>query len=121
MLTRIRSEAREPGGGSEAGGTLRFTFDGREMTGRAGDSVAAALLAGGVLRFRDSAVAGAPRGPFCLMGVCFECLVEIDGQGNCQACMVPLAEGMTVRSQSGGPQVVAPAAGRRAPGQGETT
>lgn len=98
MLTRIRDDAPEE--------PLRFTFDGREMTGRAGDSLAAALLAAGVLCFRDSAVSAAPRGPFCLMGVCFECLVEIDGVANCQACLVPLAEGMAVRSQRGGPQVL---------------
>ncbi|SMF77076.1 2Fe-2S iron-sulfur cluster binding domain-containing protein [Tistlia consotensis] len=103
MLKRLELD---DGGGSGAAGPVRFTFDGREMTGRAGDSLAAALLANGVLQFRESAVSRQPRGPFCLMGVCFECLVEIDGVANWQACMVPLAEGMTVRSQRGGPAVV---------------
>lgn len=91
MLKRIKDDDEDK--------TVRFTFDGREMRGRAGDSLAAALLANGALRFRNSPVSGRPRGPFCMMGVCFECLVEIDGVANCQACMVPLAEGMVVHSQ----------------------
>jgi predicted molibdopterin-dependent oxidoreductase YjgC len=80
---------------------LAFTFEGQALEGRAGDSVAAALLAGGHAHTRDSAVSGAPRGPYCMMGVCFECLVEIDGVGNRQACLVPLGAGMAVRRQRG--------------------
>nr|MCU0888750.1 (2Fe-2S)-binding protein [Rubritepida sp.] len=72
---------------------LAFTFEGEALEGRAGDSVAAALLAAGHVHTRDSVVSGAPRGPYCLMGVCFECLVEIDGVGNRQACLVPLRAG----------------------------
>jgi predicted molibdopterin-dependent oxidoreductase YjgC len=116
MLTRLEDDSE---GGAPArqapDRVLRFTFDGRPLAGRPGDSLAAALLANGVVRFRESPVSGAPRGPFCLMGVCFECLVEIDGVANWQACMVPLAEGMAVRTQQGGPQVVA----ERAPLAGE--
>lgn len=94
MLKRIADDAA-----TEAGPPVRFTFDGRPLAGRAGDTLAAALLANGVLRFRRSQVSGAPRGPFCLMGACFECLVEVNGRANRQACMEPLAEGMAVRSQ----------------------
>jgi predicted molibdopterin-dependent oxidoreductase YjgC len=81
------------------GPTLHFTFEGEAMTARAGDSVAAALLAAGVGRFGDRPVGGAPRGPWCMMGVCFDCLVEIDGIASRQACNTPLAEGMAVRRQ----------------------
>lgn len=80
---------------------LNFTFDGRAMTGRAGDTVAAALLANGVSTCRETPVSGAPRAPYCLMGVCFDCLVVIDGVGNRQGCLVPLAEGMTIETQHG--------------------
>ncbi|MEX2630317.1 MAG: (2Fe-2S)-binding protein [Tistlia sp.] len=112
MLTRLEDESEGAETGRQAPAqVIRFTFDGRPLTGRHGDSLAAALLASGVLRFRVSPVSGAPRGPFCLMGVCFECLVEIDGVGNLQACMVPLEEGMAVRTQGGGVRVVAGAAG----------
>ncbi|PZU92730.1 MAG: (2Fe-2S)-binding protein [Chelatococcus sp.] len=80
---------------------LNFTFDGRAMAGRAGDTVAAALLANGVTTCRETPVSGAPRAPYCLMGVCFECLVVIDGVGNRQGCLVPLADGMTIETQHG--------------------
>lgn len=71
----------------------------------AGESVAAALLAHGVASVRATAVSGRPRGPYCMMGVCHDCLVEIDGAQNRQACRVQVAEGMRVRRQSGARQV----------------
>ena len=85
------------------GGELsgRFSFEGEVIEFAAGDSVAAALLAAGVTVLRESAVSGAARGPFCLMGVCFDCLVEIDGMGGRQACLVAAAEGMVVRRMRG--------------------
>ena len=84
-----------------AGEALRFTFEGRTIDARPGDSVAAALFADGVRSVRETPVSGAPRGPFCMMGVCYDCLVEIDGTPNRQACMVEVRAGMTVRRQSG--------------------
>ncbi|KRD95921.1 (2Fe-2S)-binding protein [Bosea sp. Root381] len=83
------------------GPSLGFTFDGRAMTARAGDTVAAALLANGVAACRQTPVSGAARGPYCMMGVCFECLVVIDGIGNRQGCLVPLREGMRIETQAG--------------------
>jgi D-hydroxyproline dehydrogenase subunit gamma len=80
---------------------IRFDYEGRSMTARPGDTVAAALLAAGEATFRNTAVSGAPRAPYCMMGVCFECLMEIDGVGNRQACLTPVAEGMQVRRQRG--------------------
>ena len=47
------------------------------------------------------AVSGAPRLPYCMMGVCFDCLVTIDGVGNRQGCLVPVAEGMQIEIQKG--------------------
>ncbi|KQU51173.1 (2Fe-2S)-binding protein [Bosea sp. Leaf344] len=86
---------------ADSGASLNFSFDGRAMRGRAGDTVAAALLANGVQACRQTPVSGAPRGPYCMMGVCFECLVVIDGVGNRQGCLVPLREGMRVETQAG--------------------
>ena len=80
---------------------VTFTFDGIRITASAGDSVAAALLAAGIRACRTTPVSGAPRGPYCMMGVCFECLVRIDGVGNRQGCLVPVQEGMTVETQKG--------------------
>ena len=84
-----------------APGAVRFSYEGRDIEARSGDSVAAALLAAGVLDVRATPVSDAPRAPYCMMGVCFECLVEIDGVGNRQACLTFVAEGMRVRRQRG--------------------
>lgn len=83
----------------EAAGSL--VFEGRALPFASGQTVAGALLAAGVTRFRETAVSGEARGPWCLMGVCFECLVSIDGQENRRACMVPAREGMQVHRQHG--------------------
>ncbi len=81
--------------------TVTITFEGRAIEVPAGISVAAALLVGGVDNFRSSVVAGTPRGPYCMMGVCFECLVEIDGVPARQSCLVPVRDGMAVARQVG--------------------
>lgn len=80
---------------------VSFTIDGRPVSARAGDSVAAALLANGVTACRNTPVSGAARGPYCMMGVCFDCLVTIDGTGNRQGCQVRVAPGMAVETQNG--------------------
>ena len=66
-----------------------------------GTNVAAVLLAGGIRTFRTTPVSGSPRAPYCMMGVCFECLVEIDGHPNRQACLAVVCDGMQVRTQQG--------------------
>ncbi len=80
---------------------VTVTIDGREARVPAGETVAAAALIHGLQPFRTSAVSGAPRAPYCMMGVCFDCLVEIDGTPNRQACQVRVAEGMAIRRQDG--------------------
>jgi predicted molibdopterin-dependent oxidoreductase YjgC len=84
-----------------APGEIRFSFDGREIVARPGESVAMALLAAGETTLRETPVSGSPRTPYCMMGVCFDCLVEIDGVGNRQACLTQIVEGMQVRRQRG--------------------
>jgi D-hydroxyproline dehydrogenase subunit gamma len=71
-----------------------ITVDGRATPAYPGESVAAALLASGHRTFRRSR-RGEPRGPFCNMGVCFECVVEIDG-ARVRACMASVVGGMVV-------------------------
>jgi predicted molibdopterin-dependent oxidoreductase YjgC len=85
----------------EQGAPVALEIDGMPVAAREGDSVAAAMLAAGVFSGRDTPVSGAPRGPFCMMGACFDCLVEIDGEPNRQACMTMVAGGMTVRRMLG--------------------
>lgn len=75
---------------------LRFVLDGRDVEGVEGDTVASALLALGVRAFRRNPATGEARGPFCLIGACFECLVEIDGLPGRRACLTTLRAGMRV-------------------------
>ena len=75
---------------------LRLIVNDQSIAAAVGDTVAAALLASGRWAFRRDQ-ANAPRGPFCLMGVCQECLVEIDGVPNRRSCVVPVVNGMRIR------------------------
>jgi sarcosine oxidase subunit alpha len=76
---------------------LRLRVDGAELRVPPGASLAAALLSGGVTRFRRG-IRGEPRAPLCGMGICFECRVTIDGVAHRRACMVEVREGMEVRT-----------------------
>lgn len=81
--------------------TVRIEFNGAPLDVPNGVSIAAALLASGVTRFRATPVSGSPRAPYCMMGVCFECLVEVDGFPSKQACLIPVRAGMKIRQQEG--------------------
>jgi predicted molibdopterin-dependent oxidoreductase YjgC len=70
--------------------------DGRPVPAEPGQTVAAALIGAGITVFRHTP-AGAPRGVFCGMGVCFDCLVTVDGLADQRACMTPVRPGMRVR------------------------
>jgi predicted molibdopterin-dependent oxidoreductase YjgC len=65
-----------------------------------GETVAAALLAQGRRAFRHTPH-HAPRGLFCGMGVCFDCLVTVDGQPNVRACITPVRAGMVIEIAEG--------------------
>jgi len=77
--------------------TITVTINGRPISVPAGTIVVVALALAGELRFRRS-IAGHLRGPFCGMGVCFECCVTIDGRPHCRSCQTLCAEGMEVRT-----------------------
>ena len=80
---------------------VTVTIEGQRVRVPAGESVAAAALLHGLDHTRTTPISGAPRAPLCMMGVCFECLMEIDGEANRQACLVRVAEGMQIRRQHG--------------------
>lgn len=86
--------------GSAEDSKIEFTFEGRRISASKNASVASALLAAGETTFRFTPVSRAPRGPFCMMGMCFDCLVEIDDIPNRQACMTRIKGGMAVRRQN---------------------
>ena len=80
---------------------VEIEVDGIRTCVREGESVAAALLASGIRSCRTTPISGAPRAPYCMMGVCFECLLEINGVPNRQSCQVIVEEGMQIRRQQG--------------------
>lgn len=82
-------------------GRVQVWFDGVPLDLPEGSNLAAALLAAGVRVFRHTPVSGAPRAPFCMMGTCFDCLVEIDGEVR-QACMLEVSEGLRIGRPSAG-------------------
>ncbi|MCZ4353503.1 (2Fe-2S)-binding protein [Roseovarius aestuarii] len=76
--------------------TVRVEFDGQPLDLPLGANLAAALMVAGVHTLRKTPVSGAPRGAFCMMGACFDCLVDIDGVTR-QACMQQVTEGLVIR------------------------
>lgn len=71
-------------------------FDGVTYNLPLGENLAAALLVAGVTSFRNTPVTNSPRGPFCMMGACFDCQISIDGIIK-QACMTQVTENMVIR------------------------
>lgn len=85
--------------GSASGPVVTLTVDGQPLEARAGDTVAAALVAAGRLGFRTTRRGQAPRGVFCGMGICFDCVVTVDGVAGVRACVTPVAPGMAVETR----------------------
>lgn len=81
--------------------TVRITVDGREIAARAGEVVAAALLAHGIHVCRTMPHTGEPRGPFCAVGRCPDCAMTVDGRVNVRTCLEPVRDGMRVETQRG--------------------
>lgn len=74
---------------------VSFTFDGQPVAAQRGMSVAGALFQSGTNAVRTTPVSGSARGPFCMMGACYDCLVQINGV-TVQACQIPVADGLVV-------------------------
>ena len=85
----------------QKGEKIRFYLDGKEMYGYEGDTIAAALMAAGVTTHRHTRKKGTPRGIFCAIGRCTDCVMVVDGQINVCTCITPLKEGMQVQTQYG--------------------
>jgi hypothetical protein len=89
-----------PGKGLERGPAVSLTVDGRPVSAHLGETVATVLLAEGHVATRTT-LGGAPRGVYCGMGVCFDCLVVVDDVPNTRACTTYVREGMRVSRQAG--------------------
>jgi hypothetical protein len=79
----------------------QFSFDGADVPFEDGQTVGAALAGAGIRSWRTTRLAGRPRGLFCGIGICFDCLITVDGVPNVRACLHPAAVGMRVSSQEG--------------------
>ena len=91
----MTQKSRRLNGNVERGRSIHLVVDGQAVDAYEGETIAAALLAAGRRTLRHTASGGAPRGVFCGIGVCFDCLVTVDG---CQirACVTPAQDGMQV-------------------------
>ncbi|MEV5507673.1 (2Fe-2S)-binding protein [Streptomyces orinoci] len=87
--------------GARPGPPFEITFDGRTVTALPGQSVAAALWAAGILAWRTTRRGGRPRGAFCGIGQCYDCLATVNGRPNRRACLVPARPGDAVTTQQG--------------------
>lgn len=85
----------------QKGAPVTFTYDGKTLEGYEGEPIAMALKAAGVMVHRYTAKKHAPRGIFCAIGRCTDCVMIVDGKPNVRTCMTPLAAGMDVRTQYG--------------------
>jgi D-hydroxyproline dehydrogenase subunit gamma len=77
--------------------TVSVSIDGKPVSVPVGLSVAAAVLMEGPEPYRKTAVKETARAPYCMMGICFDCLIEIDGEPNQQGCMITVSDGMDIR------------------------
>jgi predicted molibdopterin-dependent oxidoreductase YjgC len=94
------------------GDRVTLFIDGEATTAHAGETVAAVLLRTFPNFARQTSISGARRSPFCMMGCCFECIVEIDGSGRTRGCMTSVRDGMRVVRPNGLPEVGHNDAGR---------
>ncbi|MCD7826222.1 MAG: (2Fe-2S)-binding protein [Clostridiaceae bacterium] len=80
---------------------VSFTYNGKLMEGFEGEPIAVALKAAGVMAHRYTKKKHEPRGIFCAIGRCTDCVMVVDGKPNVRTCITPLAEGMKVETQYG--------------------
>ena len=85
----------------QKGRKVQFTFDGKSMEGYEGEPIAAALRAAGVTTHRYTTKKHEPRGIFCAIGRCTDCVMIVDGRPNIRTCITPLREGMRIQTQYG--------------------
>jgi predicted molibdopterin-dependent oxidoreductase YjgC len=85
---------------------LTFYYNGQPLKAREGDTIAASLTDIGIRAFRETRRRHEPRGLFCAIGQCTDCVMVVDGKPNIRTCVTLVKEGMQVETQigSGGKQ-----------------
>lgn len=85
----------------EKGKEVTFFYNGKELKGHEGEPIAAALKAAGVMIHRYTKKEHKPRGIFCAIGRCTDCVMIVDGKPNVRTCVTPLEDGMDIKTQYG--------------------
>ncbi|MGC0367508.1 hypothetical protein ABH922_005560 [Rhodococcus sp. 27YEA15] len=80
---------------------FEFQFDDHPVAAEPGQSIAAALIAGGRRSWRRTRVGDAPRGVFCGIGICFDCLITVNGEPNRRACLIEVRPDDVITTQEG--------------------
>jgi predicted molibdopterin-dependent oxidoreductase YjgC len=101
LLQGLLAMSRSTMGSSGAPDEIAFFFNGSQMNARKGASVAAALIENEVRATRTTRIGSDPRGVFCGIGICFDCLVIVDGVKDQRACLLEVTQGMNIETQSG--------------------
>ena len=100
-MSDLRVTPEKDVAGVDRGVPFEFSFDGAPLKAYHGETVGAALVAAGVTTFRTTRIGAKPRGIFCGIGICFDCLVVVDGKPNLRACVTLATPGMVVLIQNG--------------------
>lgn len=96
MFRKINPSSAQP---------LTLTIDGQTVTAESGETVAAVLMRQSEPTCRKTPVYGSPRAPFCMMGVCFDCMAIVDGLSSTQTCLITVNQDMCVERLLGRPSV----------------
>jgi len=88
-------------GETPQGNVVEFTYDGQTLQGIEGEPISAALRVAGIMTHRYTKKKHEPRGVFCAIGRCTDCVMVVDGKPNVRTCITPLKAGMDVRTQYG--------------------
>ena len=79
---------------------VQFTFDGTALEAARGMTIGGALLANGIVSWRRTRTGGRPRGIFCAIGVCFDCLVDVGPDRAIRACLIPVHDGDVITTSN---------------------
>jgi D-hydroxyproline dehydrogenase subunit gamma len=86
--------------------TITIFLDEKPIPARVGETIASCLLRAGIPNFRTTPVSGSARLPYCMIGHCFDCLIDIEEIGSRQACLTQVKQGMRLQVQKGSAAIV---------------
>jgi len=80
---------------------VKITVNGNVISAIEGEPIASALIAAGIMTFRETRVLKEPRGYFCGIGLCSDCMMIVDGVPNVRTCITAVKDGMNIETQLG--------------------